>query len=71
MMSGPTKTMAALTGAALFLTTAYTVALGSSGWLWFAWIVLGVATIGMAAADSAAPADPRRARPPGGGTQRG
>ncbi|MEU6932647.1 hypothetical protein [Streptomyces sp. NPDC046385] len=52
MMSGPTKTMAAVTAAALVLTTAYTVALGSSGWLWFGWVILGVVTIGMAAADS-------------------
>ncbi|ALO06818.1 hypothetical protein [Streptomyces gardneri] len=64
-MSGPTKTMAALTGAALVLTTTYTVALGSSGWLWFGLVVLVVATIGMAAADSSVPASPRR-RPPGG-----
>ncbi|MER5310524.1 hypothetical protein ABT034_22355 [Streptomyces sp. NPDC002773] len=64
-MSGPTKTMAVLTCAALVLTTAYTVALGSSGWLWFGWVVLGVATIGMAASDSAGPAGPRR-RPPTG-----
>ncbi|MEU3690753.1 hypothetical protein [Streptomyces narbonensis] len=63
-MSGPTKTMAALTGAALVLTTTYTVALGSSGWLWFGLMVLVVATIGMAAADSSTPASPRR-RPPG------
>ncbi|MFI6415947.1 hypothetical protein ACIBG6_00675 [Streptomyces sp. NPDC050842] len=65
-MSGPTKTMAALTGAALVLTTTYTVALGSSGWLWFGLVVLMVATIGMAAADSSVPAAPRRPRPPGG-----
>ncbi|GAA3398238.1 hypothetical protein [Streptomyces roseoviridis] len=52
MMSGPTKTMTVITFAALVLITTYTVALGSSGWLWFAWIVLGVATVGMAAADS-------------------
>ncbi|MEU2237949.1 hypothetical protein ABZ572_00935 [Streptomyces sp. NPDC018338] len=63
-MSGPTKTMAALTGAALVLTTTYTVALGSSGWLWFGLVVLVVATIGMAAADSTVPAAPRRRRRP-------
>ncbi|MFF5426792.1 MULTISPECIES: hypothetical protein [unclassified Streptomyces] len=61
-MSGPTKTMTALTCAALVLTTAYTVGLGSNGWLWFGWIVLMVATIGMAAADSTTPA-PRPRRP--------
>ncbi|MEW1697268.1 hypothetical protein ACIQCR_21830 [Streptomyces sp. NPDC093249] len=64
-MSGPTKTMAALTCAALVLTTAYTVALGSSGWLWLGWVVLAVATIGMAAADSQNPSAPRP-RPPTG-----
>ncbi|MEU8617704.1 hypothetical protein [Streptomyces sp. NPDC048623] len=67
MMSGPTKTMTAITGAALVLITAYTVALGSSGWLWFGWVVLGVATIGMAAADAgephARPVPPRRPKP--------
>ncbi len=67
-MSGSTKAMTIVTCAALVLITAYTVALGSSGWLWFGWIVLGVATIGMAAADSTdAPAAPR-ARRAGGGT---
>ncbi|MEU2549377.1 hypothetical protein ABZ618_28790 [Streptomyces roseolus] len=52
-MSGSTKAMTIVTCAALVLISAYTVALGSSGWLWFGWIVLMVATIGMAAADSA------------------
>lgn len=62
-MSGPTKAMSVITVAALVLTTAYTVALGSSGWLWFGWLVLGMVTIGMAAADSAAsPTSPRRGR---------
>ncbi|MFG3499527.1 hypothetical protein [Streptomyces sp. NPDC047928] len=46
-MSGSTKTMGMLTIGALVLTTAYTVALGSNGWLWFAWIVLGMVTLGM------------------------
>ncbi|MCB8904430.1 MULTISPECIES: hypothetical protein [unclassified Streptomyces] len=64
-MSGGTKTMAVLTCAAVVLTTAYTVALGSSGWLWFGSVVLAVATIGLAASDSAPPAGPRR-RPPAG-----
>ncbi|MFC9339966.1 hypothetical protein ACFT0G_16500 [Streptomyces sp. NPDC057020] len=66
-MSGGTKTMAVLTCAAVVLTTAYTVALGSSGWLWFGSVVLAVATIGMAASDSAAPAGPRRWPPAGPG----
>ncbi|MFJ3583508.1 hypothetical protein ACIPPS_14910 [Streptomyces sp. NPDC090127] len=59
-MSGPTKAMSVITVAALVLTTAYTVALGSSGWLWFGWVVLGVVTIGMAAADSSVPTGTRR-----------
>ncbi|MEU5218596.1 hypothetical protein AB0G79_20690 [Streptomyces sp. NPDC020807] len=65
-MSGPTKTMTALTAAAFVLTTTYTVALGSSGWLWFGVVVLIVATIGMAAADSTGttPSSPH-GRPPG------
>ncbi|MFF5506369.1 hypothetical protein ACF1E9_26010 [Streptomyces roseolus] len=62
-MSGSTKAMTIVTCAALVLISAYTVALGSSGWLWFGWIVLVVATIGMAAADGAesmaAPRGPR------------
>ncbi|GHG08643.1 hypothetical protein [Streptomyces zaomyceticus] len=69
-MSGPTKTMAVLTCAALVMTTAYTVALGSSGWLWFGWVVLGVATIGMAASDSAAAAGSPRRPPAGPGASR-
>lgn len=64
-MSGPTKAMAVLTAAALVLTTTYTVALGSSGWLWFGLVVLVVVTIGMSAADSTVPAEPRDRRPPG------
>ncbi|MEK8142170.1 hypothetical protein NKH18_05275 [Streptomyces sp. M10(2022)] len=48
-MSGSTKTMGILTVGALVAVTAYTVALGSNGWLWFAWVVLGLATLGMVA----------------------
>ncbi|MFF2410442.1 MULTISPECIES: hypothetical protein [unclassified Streptomyces] len=48
-MSGSTKTMGVITVAALVAVTAYTVALGSSGWLWFGWVVLGLITAGMAA----------------------
>ncbi|MFB9392638.1 hypothetical protein ACFPM3_24860 [Streptomyces coeruleoprunus] len=47
-MSSSTKTMGAITIGALVLITAYTVALGGNGWLWFAWIVLGLVTLGMA-----------------------
>ncbi|MGW2015180.1 hypothetical protein [Streptomyces sp. NPDC001927] len=62
-MSGPTKAMSVITVAALVLTTAYTVALGSSGWLWFGVVVLIVVTIGMAAADSSVPTGARRPGP--------
>ncbi|GAA2444635.1 hypothetical protein ABZ776_02355 [Streptomyces sp. NPDC007076] len=48
-MSGSTKAMGVLTLTALVVVTAYTVALGSSGWLWFGWVVLGLITLGMAA----------------------
>ncbi|MEU2432153.1 MULTISPECIES: hypothetical protein [Streptomyces] len=47
--SSATKTMGVLTVSTLVVVTAYTVALGSNGWLWFGWIVLGLATIGMVA----------------------
>ncbi|GAA3368625.1 hypothetical protein GCM10020367_07730 [Streptomyces sannanensis] len=46
-MPGSTKTMGAVTVAALVLVTGYTVALGSNGWLWFGWVVLGLITLGM------------------------
>ncbi|MFJ8309859.1 MULTISPECIES: hypothetical protein [unclassified Streptomyces] len=48
-MPRSTKSMMVLTVVMLVLITAYTVALGSSGWLWFGWVVLGLATIGTAA----------------------
>ncbi|MEU9761466.1 hypothetical protein [Streptomyces sp. NPDC047985] len=47
-MSGSTKSMGVITVVALVMVTAYTVALGSSGWLWFGWVVLGLITLGMA-----------------------
>ncbi|GHG49604.1 MULTISPECIES: hypothetical protein [Streptomyces] len=49
-MPGSAKTMAALTVGALVLVTAYTVTIGGDGWLWFAWVVLGLTTIGTLAA---------------------
>ncbi|GAA2724184.1 MULTISPECIES: hypothetical protein [Streptomyces] len=52
-MSGSAKTMAWLTMGALVLVTAYSVALGGNGWLWFIWSVLGLATIGTVAAGGA------------------
>ncbi|MCX4678801.1 hypothetical protein OG413_26435 [Streptomyces sp. NBC_01433] len=48
-MSGSTKTMGVMTVGALVAVTAYTVALGSNGWLWFGWVVLGLATLGVLA----------------------
>jgi hypothetical protein len=51
-MSGSTKTMGAITVGTLVVVSAYTAALGSNGWLWFGWVVLGLITIGMAASRS-------------------
>jgi hypothetical protein len=48
-MPGSTKTMTVSTVVALVLVTAYTVTLGGSGWLWFAWVVLGLVTLGLGA----------------------
>jgi hypothetical protein len=48
-VSGSTKSMGVITIVALVMVTAYTVALGSSGWLWFGWVVLGLVTLGMIA----------------------
>ncbi|MGK5640961.1 hypothetical protein ACSNOK_21990 [Streptomyces sp. URMC 126] len=45
-MPGSTKTMAWLTVGGLVAVTAYTVTMGGNGWLWFAWVVLGLTTIG-------------------------
>ncbi|MEV5505416.1 hypothetical protein [Streptomyces orinoci] len=45
-MPGSTKAMAWLTIGGLLLVTAYTVAMGSNGWLWFSWVVLMLTTIG-------------------------
>jgi hypothetical protein len=44
---GSTKTMGALTLGGLVVVTAYTVALGSNGWLWFGWVVLGLITLAL------------------------
>ncbi|MEU8352361.1 hypothetical protein [Streptomyces sp. NPDC048845] len=40
--------MTVCTVAALVAVTAYTVALGGNGWLWFGWVVLGLVTAGVA-----------------------
>jgi hypothetical protein len=47
-MPGSTKVMGVLTVGGLVVVTAYTVALGSSGWLWFGWVVIGLITLAMA-----------------------
>ena len=46
-MPTPAKAMAVCTVVCLVAITAYTVALGANGWLWFAWVVLGLATAGV------------------------
>ncbi|GGT42658.1 hypothetical protein [Streptomyces purpureus] len=51
-MSGSTKIMAVITVCVLVITTAYTVALGSNGWLWFGLVVLTLVTIGVAATNT-------------------
>ncbi|MBU6535534.1 hypothetical protein ACFUIW_30175 [Streptomyces sp. NPDC057245] len=48
-----TKTMGAFTIGGLVVVTAYTVALGSNGWLWFGWVVLGLITLALVATRSA------------------
>ncbi|MGW4026956.1 hypothetical protein [Streptomyces sp. NPDC005009] len=50
--STSTKTMGVLTVGGLIAVTAYTVALGSNGWLWFGWVVLGLITLGLVATRS-------------------
>ncbi|GGR11298.1 hypothetical protein ACH4U6_30580 [Streptomyces netropsis] len=45
-MPGSTKTMAGLTVGGLVVVTAYSVTLGSNGWLWFTWVVLMLVTLG-------------------------
>lgn len=47
-MPGSVKTMTVCTVASLIVVTAYTVTMGSSGWLWLSWAVLGLATVGAA-----------------------
>ncbi|GAA3033661.1 hypothetical protein FHS39_002419 [Streptomyces olivoverticillatus] len=49
-MPATAKTMFWLTMAGLILVTAYSVTIGSDGWLWFTWVVLGLMTIGTLAA---------------------
>lgn len=47
-MPDTAKAMTVTTVAALVLVTVYSVALGGNGWLWFAWVILGLVTLGMA-----------------------
>ncbi|AJE87634.1 integral membrane protein [Streptomyces albus] len=51
-MPGSTKAMGVVTVGTLVLVTAYTVALGSNGWLWFGWVMLGLITVGMVASQT-------------------
>ncbi|GAA4656668.1 hypothetical protein [Streptomyces youssoufiensis] len=46
-MPGSAKAMAIFTVGGLVMVTAYTVTLGSNGWLWFGWVVLGLLTVGV------------------------
>jgi hypothetical protein len=46
-MPGSAKAMTAVTVGALVLVTAYTVALGSSAWLWAGMAVLALVTVGV------------------------
>lgn len=47
--NGATKAMGAMTFGGLVVVTAYTVALGGNGWLWFGWVVLGLLTLALVA----------------------
>jgi len=47
-MHGPAKAMAACTLACLVAVSLYSAALGSSGWMWFGWVVLGLCAAGVA-----------------------
>lgn len=47
---GSTRTMGMLTVGTLVAVSAYSVALGSNGWLWFGWVLVGLITIGMVVA---------------------
>ncbi|MFC6986260.1 hypothetical protein [Streptomyces cirratus] len=51
-MSGSVKAMAVLTFGSLVAVAAYSVVLGSNGWLWFVWVLLGMLTAGLAASGS-------------------
>ncbi|MEU7642488.1 MULTISPECIES: hypothetical protein [unclassified Streptomyces] len=46
-MPGSARTMAVCTVCGLVAATAYTVALGGNGWVWFLWVVLALLTVGV------------------------
>ncbi|WP_406141830.1 hypothetical protein [Streptomyces sp. NBC_01089] len=48
-MTGSVKTMGVITVGALVAVTGYSAVLGSNGWLWFGWVVLGLVTVGVIA----------------------
>lgn len=43
-MNSGLKFMTMCTVIALIVATGYTVSVGGNGWMWFAWVVLGLAT---------------------------
>ena len=47
-MTRSVRILAGCTLAALVAVTAYTAALGASGWLWLGWLVLLAVTVGVA-----------------------
>jgi hypothetical protein len=49
-LPGSAKFMTVCTVVGLVVVTAYTVVLGSSGWLWLAWVVLVLVTVGVVSA---------------------
>ncbi|WP_338899560.1 hypothetical protein WBG99_31325 [Streptomyces sp. TG1A-60] len=51
-MPDSTKAMGVLTVGGLVVVSAYSATLGSNGWLWFGWVVLGLLTLGMVASRS-------------------
>lgn len=51
-LPGAVKGMTAATLASLIAASVYSVALGGNGLVWFAWVVLGLLTLGMVAAAS-------------------
>lgn len=50
-MPGTVKGLAGATLVSLVVATVFSVTLGGTGWLWFAWVVLGLATLGVITAE--------------------